>query len=272
MLLTRTPRPALRPFIKTLWVSVPDGAAPLVREHVLPTGDMHLALRLSGPPLRVYGSAADTQGQTAPHAVVSGPRSAFYIREAGGAVHSLGVLLQPGVSQALFGAPADELAGRHTPLCDLWGQGAGLAMDQLQSAVSPDAQLDCLEDLLARRLPRVQGMHPAVAQALHSLQQGEAVQAAVQRSGYSHRRLIALFHGNTGLTPKVYARLLRFQAVLRRQRQDAMPWAELAPLAGYSDQAHMTRDFREFSGLTPDAWRRAAPAHAHHVPVAAPVG
>lgn len=270
MLLTRPPRPALRPFIKTLWVSVPEGATPGVREHVLPTGDMHLALRLSGPPLRVYRDASDMQGHTTSHAVVGGPRSTFYIREAGGAVHSLGVLLQPGVSQALFGASVGDLAGRHTPLADLWGHNAGLAIDQLQSTASPHAQLDCMEDLLARRLPRVQGMHPAVAQALHSLQQGETVHAAVLRSGYSHRRLIALFQGSTGLTPKVYARLLRFQALLRCQRQTAMPWAEQASLAGYSDQAHMTRDFRNMAGLTPNAWRRAAPAHAHHVPVSAP--
>lgn len=267
MLLTRPPRPALRPFVKTLWVSVPEVVRPVVREHVLPTGGMHLALRLSGPPLRVFGDAGDAKGHTTSHAVVGGPRGAFYVREAGGAVHALGVLLRPGVSQALFGASAAELAGRHTPLHDLWGHAAGLALDQLQSIASPDEQLDCLEDMLARRLPRVQGMHPAVAQALHSLQQGEAVRAAVQRSGYSHRRLIALFQGSTGLTPKVYARLLRFQSVLQRQHQEALPWAELAAWAGYSDQAHMTRDFREIAGLTPDAWRRAAPAHAHHVPV-----
>jgi len=42
----RIPAPALRPFVKLIWASE-DAAVGATREHVLPTGRMHLVLRFS---------------------------------------------------------------------------------------------------------------------------------------------------------------------------------------------------------------------------------
>jgi hypothetical protein len=83
MLISRPPHPRLRPFVKMLWVSAPsDGqhAVPGAREHVLPTGDMHLVFRLSDTPLRLFHDEYDADGETASHAGVGGARSAFYAR------------------------------------------------------------------------------------------------------------------------------------------------------------------------------------------------
>jgi len=102
---------------------------------------------------------------------------------------------------------------------------------------------------------------------LHDLRAFRPVHEAVQRSGYSHRALIGLFAGAVGLTPKRYARVRRFHGALRRAVPDAS-WADIAADLGYSDQAHFVREFREFAGVTPSGYRRAAPRFAHHVPVA----
>jgi hypothetical protein len=92
MQLTRPPAPHLRPFVKLLWASAPDGKPterPDAREHVLPTGGMHLVFRLSGPPLKLFGDAGDTRGQTFGYAIIGGARAAFYnARRVGG--HALG--------------------------------------------------------------------------------------------------------------------------------------------------------------------------------------
>ena len=49
--------------------------------------------------------------------------------------------------------------------------------------------------------------------------------------------------------------------------QDGIPeLMELALEAGYSDQSHFNRDFLEIAGMTPQAYRRAAPTSPHHVP------
>ena len=264
--------PRLRPFVQTLWATVPNEAAPAHpsgREHVLPTGAMHLVFRLSGPPLRIFADAQDRLGSTVGHAIVGGARSSFHARDVSQPTASVGALLHPGVALPLFGAPEGVLAARHTPLDALWGLQAGLALERLQAAGSLAGQLDLFEALLLDRLGGCfHGLHPAVAQALAPLMHGTLTVAEVAaRSGLSHRRFIERFRGATGLAPKEYAGLHRLDRVLAlAAARPQLGWAQIAVETGYSDQAHLTHAFTAFAGLSPQAWRRASPASARHVP------
>ena len=263
------PRPALRPFIGQLWASTSAGQAAGAREHVLPTGQMHMVFRLAGPDLRIYADAADTLGRAIAGPVFGGARTAFYIKEVAAPVMSVGVQLLPGAAQALFGVSAAELAGGHIPLPDLWGATADSALQQLSEESDPRRQLACLESLLAAHLPGESALHPAVAQALAACVHPGRIDDMVRDSTYSHRGFIALFREATGMTPKRYARLMRFQGLLTSLREDpAASLGALAHGAGYSDQAHMTREFREFAGVTPSDYRLLAPAAANHVALA----
>ncbi|MFS2164082.1 helix-turn-helix domain-containing protein [Variovorax sp. Varisp62] len=280
MQLTRLAPSHLRPFVRLMWASSPGGKPaerPGAREHVLPTGGMHLVFRLSGPPLRLFRDDADAQGFTVGYAMVGGTRSAFFVRDVSVATRSVGVMLQPGAARALLGAPEDALARRHTPLEALWGADAGFALEQLHGTDSQARQLAIVAALLSARLASssVHGLHPAVAQALARMSsasandndgQAGAIGELVKQSGYSHRRFIALFRGMTGLAPKQYARMLRFDRVIGQfATAPAQRWVELALQAGYSDQAHFNRDFLAIAGMSPQSYRRAAPTSSRHV-------
>lgn len=257
-------RPALKPFIGRLWASTSSGQPAGAREHVLPTGQMHMVFRLAGPALRVYANAGDAHGSSIAVPVLGGARTCFYVKDMAGPVVSVGVQLLPGAAQALFGVSAGELAGRHTPLSELWGAGADSVLQQLAEEPDPQRQLVRLESLLAARFPTEPVLHPGVTQALAA--DPGRIDDLVRASRYSHRGFIALFRQATGMSPKRYARLMRFQALLAALRHDsAASLSALAHGTGYSDQAHMTREFREFAGVTPSQYRLLAPAAAHHV-------
>jgi AraC-like DNA-binding protein len=269
-MITRPPRPSLRPFVKLLWAQAPTATAtgaPL-RERVLPTGAMHLALRLSDHPLRVFDDGA-APPRTVGHLVVGGARTSYYVREVPPGVRSVGAQLLPGAARLLFGAPAGELAERHTPLDDLWGSAATSSLRaRLAELADPEQQLQHLEDFLQARLPRVHGLHPAVAQALARFAAGDDIAAAVRASGYSHRRFIALFTDAVGLSPKRWCRVRRMQSVLAALRAPSPPpWVQLALDSGFGDQPHFNREFRAHVGLAPGEYRRLAPFHSHHVRV-----
>ena len=66
-----------------------------------------------------------------------------------------------------------------------------------------------------------------------------------------------------GVGPRSFRRLLRFQKLtgMIGRHTGALEWAGLALDAGYCDQPHMIREFREFSGITPEVYRaRSLPA------------
>jgi len=268
-MIQRLPSPSLRPFVSLLWASddtvqaLPSEDA---RERVLPTGAMHLVFRLSSEPLWLFDDAAAASGSAAGHAIVGGARASCYVRGVATRSQSVGAMLQPGAALPLFGVSAAELAGRHTRLEELWGPVAEVIREHLAELQSPEAQLDYFESVLLQRLPRVRGLHPAIAEALERLSVGSDVRGIVADSGYSHRHFIALFEGAVGLTPKRYARVLRFRSALARlAAEPRVTLAELALAAGYGDQAHFNRDFREMAGLSPTEYRGAAPRFPHHV-------
>lgn len=269
MYTVRPPRPALRPFVRLLWAAEGSRApAGVTREHVLPTGDMHLVFRLSAEPLRLFDDAGDVQGRTVGRTIIGGARSSFYARDVSMPSASVGAVLRPGAATLLFGGGAGELARRHTRLDSLWGRAADIALDRLLESETAERKLAVLEAVLAARLPRVRGLHPAVAYAIERFHHSESVGVVVGRTGYSHRHFISVFRASVGLTPKEYCRVLRFQRAMRRMSRDPeAPRVELALAAGYSDQAHFNREFRVFAGVTPNVYCRIAPDSPNHLPL-----
>jgi methylphosphotriester-DNA--protein-cysteine methyltransferase len=69
------------------------------------------------------------------------------------------------------------------------------------------------------------------------------------------RRMQQLYREHIGLSPRAARRLARWHGLLRALRRvDRPDWAALAAEHGWYDQAHLCRDFRGFSGLTPSGY------------------
>lgn len=279
MYVSRPPSGPLRAFVAQLWLADDTDLPPRAeacREHVIPTGAMHLVIRLSDTPLRIYASDVAREAEELGCAVVGGARSTYYVRDTTARVRSVGAMLHPGASLPLLGVPADALAERHTRLAALWGEAATAALrDQLRAERCDergnergnDDPLAVFEAALAARLPRLRGVHPVIAHAVARFDAAADVAAVVDETGYSHRRFLTLFRDAVGLAPKRYGRVRRFHHALARAAASPIGWSELAHASGYADQAHLAREFAQLAGITPTAFRQVAPRHPHHVAV-----
>jgi AraC-like DNA-binding protein len=72
-----------------------------------------------------------------------------------------------------------------------------------------------------------------------------------RESYMSTRNFQRKFVEDTGISPKLFARLGRFQLALDMKRARGADWAKVAHELGYFDQMHMVKDFRAFGGDSP---------------------
>ena len=175
------------------------------------------------------------------------------------------VALTPLGARAIYGMPAAVLAHQLVPLEELLGAlGVELA-DRLRAASTWAARFTVLDQLLLQAVGRGAGnnrecpMRPEVAEAWRRLVAARGcvqVGAVAGELGWSRRHLTERFRAEMGLSPKAFARVLRFEhAHDLATAPDRLPWTEVATTAGYADQAHLVRDWKEFTGRTPTAWR-----------------
>lgn len=172
-----------------------------------------------------------------------------YAQSAGERV--IGVRFRPAAWASHLGIPADRITDMILPLDDLWGARARALQGELASA---DA-LEQFAPLLERAL-RPQETTP-IRRAIRWMEQHHgcvSIDEVADQTGLSPRQFRRLCLGQTGLSPKFLARVLRFRRAASLVRASACDAADLALTCGYYDQAHFINEFREFSGRTPSSF------------------
>lgn len=227
------------------------------KEYVLPSGSVQLVIALGS------GRTSDSG--------VCGTRSKPLLIENTGKDCLLGIHFRPGGAFPFLPFPSWELHNIGVTLDDLWGeQKASQLLSLLHEARTVAAKFQILERwLLAHRVHPLTH-HPAVSLALLELQRGPNLSTAhlAGKGHLSQRRFIERFRNETGLTPKLFSRVQRFQRALAVIGPgNAVDWLEVALSCGYFDQAHFIHDFQEFSGLTPTRYLDLRSEHRNHLAV-----
>jgi AraC-like DNA-binding protein len=175
--------------------------------------------------------------------------------------------LRLGAPEAVLGASASAIAGHMVQLEDLWGDAATRRLcGRLEGARDTADAAAILEGAIAQRLATANGClaHAQLALDAADRLRSANVNAVAKDLGVSERHLRRVFHETVGVSPKAFAKIMRFQRALRVARDDGRAkWANIATAAGYYDQAHLIAEFRTIAGVTPRALLgelRAAPS------------
>jgi AraC-like DNA-binding protein len=260
------PAAALRPHLECLWqVSDARRSAGRRPERVVPDGCPELIVHLGDPFARRVASGWRRQGR----AFLAGTLTEPWQLRAGRHVLTLGVRFRPGEVRALLPVVPSAAAGRETALAAIVGAARARALvAALRAARSEAARFAAAEGWLLEQLAlapaRASTARPAVRLLLRAGGQARIAQVA-RALGWSGRRIERAFARELGVRPKLFARIVRLNAVLAgldaAERASAV---DVALEAGYFDQAHLLRDFRALAGRTPRRGRDSDGDLARH--------
>jgi AraC-like DNA-binding protein len=229
--------PPLAPFVECFWRRDLTEMDTADRGVVLPDGRIDLVWVAGGEPL------------------IAGPQTRFVQRPLAPPCVAIGARFHPSVGPALLGVPAHELVDRHVPLAAIDTAGAAALERRLPALLDPGAAWPSIVRVVARWSAAADAPDPIVRAAVRLLDvPGAAVEQVAHEVGFSERELRRRFRAAVGYGPKTLQRVLRFQRMLSELSGGRAPGETLARLAiaaGYSDQAHMTRETRQLAGVTP---------------------
>jgi AraC-like DNA-binding protein len=232
------PPSELAPFVTCLWVhEVGEDAEPFVQP-VLPDGAMDV-VAIGG------------------RVLVAGPATRTTLVDLGPQQLGVGVRFRPGAAPPLVGVSAAELRDQDVAVEDLWGRPGADVASRVAEAPDWEGRLEALVGGLVQRLGQARELDPVgtgVAPMLVERPERSVAELA-DDVGLSERQLRRRVEDAVGYPPRLLGRILRFQGFLKAARA-AGPGRHLARLAadaGYADQAHLTRESRQLTGLPPAA-------------------
>jgi AraC-like DNA-binding protein len=198
-----------------------------------------------------YGQA-DYHAQ--PSIVVVGPQYSRVNIKVIKKLRAVRVDFRPGGLFRLLGIPMTELFDKGVDAVDIFGNEARQLNEQILNTANLTACKVLIERFLLKKRTSLTVALP-FDRALQILLQSDgntAIEKIASLSCLSLRQFERKCVTRLGMSPKAFARIARFSKAYRlRESNRDLTWACIAYEAGYFDQMHLIRDFKQFAGVTP---------------------
>jgi|SRR5690242_130356 len=189
------------------------------------------------------------QSREAPVLQVVGPMTRFQDVRLEPGAEFLGVRFRAAMGAAHLGVRAGEIVDEVVDLECLWGARARRLRERLAMAKTVSVRAALIGECFA-----IASSRTPVQQAIGAVERRggrQRLDALASQCGLSVRQFRRRCVEESGLSPKLLARILRFRHAWQRADAETGEQAGLAAECGYSDQSHMIAEFRRFSGRTP---------------------
>jgi AraC-like DNA-binding protein len=254
----------LRPYVWAYGMTTGQvGSVPLVIP--LPARPKQLLTFSFADTFRIHCPESD-HGRATPRVTVVGPQTqALAGLLVGGRIDNFTIHFQPSGFNRLFGIPMTELTDAAYDAYAVMGPEVPRLEHQLGDAFGFAERIQIVEERLIRMLACHTTPDP-VAVAANSLFKNNglnSVTAMATASGLSPRQFERRFLAQVGVPPKLYARIVRFNAALdNKLRRPSRAWSSIANDYDFYDQMHLVHDCRAFTGESPSRFL----AHLEGVP------
>jgi AraC-like DNA-binding protein len=167
------------------------------------------------------------------------------------------VVFYPGALYRLTGIAATQLTNQYTNADLFFSNSIHLVNEQLYHATTYNAMLQIINSFIRQLIKRPSKPALPVDTATRLLlanEKSSIAQLALQAC-LSSKQLERKFKERTGINPKLYERIIRFDKAFRlKNSKPQYDWLRIAMACGYHDYQHLSKEYNDFTGHTPNAF------------------
>ena len=251
-----TPSPVLQPFVESYWIHrfESDASSAFPLQKCVPLGLVNIIIHIQQQDFFVLSG---NNWKRLPDAFFAGVYNEPVTWKASGPGTCFGISLKPETVLKLFKAPVASLFNQYTELDNFFGKNIQNLAERLYYNDDDRMLVQIAEEFFKNQLRDLEAERNYLYQAMQMIRNSKGSISIEQLSKnlyVSERQLQRSFKETLGATPKTYTRIIRFRNAYERvqtARAASLSWTDVTYDFGYSDQAHLIRDFKEFMGSKP---------------------
>ncbi|PZR21387.1 MAG: hypothetical protein DI539_08090 [Flavobacterium psychrophilum] len=250
---TYIPDQKLAKQVKLYWsIENLENDAPHERERIFPDGCIELIFNYSD---RWKKYDTDTDFHIQEPCFIHGQLKTYFELEATGNIGVFSARMHPAGLQPFIDFDVDTFTGNTLAMTQLWGKDGETLEKDMLGCKSNEERVDVLEAFLLSKRQQLKIDNAPVEYCVDAMIQSVgniSIDELAESLDIGKRQLERRFTAAVGISPKLFARITRFQNILQLiENQEFKSFTTVAYEGGFYDQAHFIKDFRDFTGLNP---------------------
>jgi AraC-like DNA-binding protein len=170
------------------------------------------------------------------------------------------IIFKPGALYRLTGIPAHELNNQYINAELVFNKIVHEVNEQLFFANCYEQMIEIVNSFVRTLIRKVKQPILAIDKVCFNMLSNEnkySVDDIAKQAFYSNRQLERKFKERTGLNPKLFQRVIAFDNAFRMKNSfNNLDWLRIALECGYHDYQHLVKAYKDFTGLTPNAFHQ----------------
>lgn len=248
MLLKKPPHPALKQFIKEYWYlnlskgsSVPRSNTPTPEEAIY-------FYPKNKPAVFIDGKFAQS-----PETIITRQQTQRVDMLVPDDYLMFKIIFQTGGFHRLFGIPLTLFSNGHIETICVLGNPIKELNEQIINSIGIDEMVFYSEKYLMDKASNCRLKQLPIDLVINQAQLYQySLDKLASDACLSNRQFERNFLNRTGVSPKMYQRILKFnQAMKLKKEEPNQTWSNITHSIGYFDQMHLLRDFKQFTNTVP---------------------
>lgn len=168
------------------------------------------------------------------------------------------IIFNPGALHRLTGIPSAEITNQYLDAETFFSAEIKIINEQLHYASGYKAMIDIADTFVRSLIKKQQKPRLLIDDACILLLKGDkklTLQQIAREACLSTKQLERKFKERTGVNPKLYERIIRFDKAFRlKNSQPRFDWLRIAVECGYHDYQHLVKEYKDFTSLSPTAF------------------